>query len=287
VQLVLSLVEQRAICDASSASISLAAGQVLPFTTNKGAVYDSSVNCISTITAPVGYAVAVFSEVYPFGVTTTSINLESGADFLYFYDGVSTAYPQLLTPLTGGTLGFSRWGDWASGAQLPGMAASSGNSLTLQFTSSVNVSLSGAHIVLLAVKQRDMCADQSAITLGTPTLVTDRQSVQCFFTGPVMLVPISTNYNSSTYKANSTCTVSVTAPAPLIPNTHLIKYAVDALTQFQVFNGVGTSGGLLVSGTSMQPPNVIANLWGGSLTLRFSSPASALAKVCKGKFSAE
>jgi len=127
-QITLSMIKQPAICDSTSAAITLAPNQVLPFTTNTGNLYGNSQTCTSIITVPAGYAV---------GVNVVALSLETGVDFLRLFDGPTTSAAALLPPVSATTL--------------PGTIASSSSSLTLQFFSSLTTAFSGAQLLLQAL----------------------------------------------------------------------------------------------------------------------------------------
>jgi len=187
-QLLLTVVRQPSICDAASGSIALAANQVLPFTTNTGSLYANSAACMSVVTAPPGYAI---------GILVGALNLELNYDFVSFFDGASSAAPLLLPAI--------------SGSVVPALIASSGQALTVRFASSLTTAFSGMQLVLQAIPQRDMCADQTPIVLGASNLQTSNTDV-AFSTGANWLVPVTTNA-ANTYAAPSSCTLTVTAPA--------------------------------------------------------------------------
>ena len=249
----LSMIRQPSICDSTSASITLAPNQVLPFTTNMGALYANSQTCTSIVSAPAGYAV---------GLEVQALSLEAGSDFLRLFDGPTTSSSSLLPPV--------------SGTILPGTIASSGATLTLQFFSSLTTAFSGAHMLLVALPQRNMCADQTPIVLGSSNLITSTSTL-AFSSGINWLVPITTNAVGSNYAVPGSCTLTVTAPAGYIAQMHITSYSADALASFDMFDGATAAANKVATGSSTAPWDGAGGAFGGPVTVRFTAQAGSTA----------
>jgi hypothetical protein len=250
VQIALTMVRQPSICDA--ASISLAAGQVLPVTTNTGPAYPFGSNCVSTISAPAGHAI---------GVTVSRVNIAPSGDLLTIFDGASTDSPLLLPAI--------------AGSSPPGLIASSGSSVTLRFTTSTALALGGAQLVLQALLQRDMCASSAEIVLGTSNLVTSAADV-AFASGAAMMVPVTTN-GGAVYRSPIACALAVKAPTGFLSFAHVTQHAADAGASFSVYDGALVAPAALLSAgpSSARPWDATGSTLGGAVALSFISTAAA------------
>ena len=257
VRLLLTLVRQTTICDQGNAAVALAPGQVLPVSTNTGALYADGASCVSTFTAPEGHAIAV---------SFASVALEAGADVLRVLDGPTALSPMLIPGVTG--------------SLRPADTCSSATALTLAFSSNPAVVMGGAQLVLRALPQTDVCGDLTAgttITLGTSNLLTSPGAF-AFVTGAQTIAPLTTNAEAAfpQYRTPAACSLSVAAFGYYVPAAHVTRYAVDNSSGLQFFGDT-----LLLSASSgtRAPWDAYEPSPGGALTISFASsvaPAAAL-----------
>jgi hypothetical protein len=205
----------------------------------------------------------------------TSFNLETNWDFLYVYDGNSTAAPQVAgSPFTGTALP----------ANITSTAA--GGELTLVFTSDGSATRPGFEIQVSCVAPSTSgCTDPLALNYNASATTDDGS---CFYGIPATGSNAYTTCGITLYDhagptanyQNNANGTTVLTPSSAGQAIQLNFVAFDLENNFDflyVYNGNSTAAPQVVgspfTGTAL-PPNIASTATGGELTLVFTSDGS-------------